>query len=251
MENASKALIMAGSILISIMVISLLVLGYNQMSQLEQTKQDAKESDKLSEYMRRFEQFNREIYGSELLSLLNLQQDYEAFVERIDEGYSPVEVIVKITKGIPDSRGYFEPGTYTTKAGTAEKLSEQINEIKAEINKYEDASEKNKKNLYNGRTVRFYSQKTYREIAMDFGYEGENQIPSNYADYDIIDYVREHQNVSGTHGSEFLRCIEDIADYVDLRNIYNDFRTGKKFKCTKVENDTQNGRLVQMTFEEI
>lgn len=248
MENASKALIMAGSILISIIIISLLVLGYNQMSQLEQTRQDAEEADKLSEYMRRFEQFNREVvYGSELLSLGNLQQDYAAFVARIDEGYEPVEVTVEITKEIPDSRGYFETGTYTI-----QKLSEQQDKIEAEIAKYEDYNEAKVENkLYNNRTVKYYSQKSYREIAMDFGYEGKNQIPSDVADYYIVEYVREHQNQSGTHGSAFLRCVEDISDYVDLRSIYNDFRTGKRFKCIYVKNSDANGRLIQMTFREI
>lgn len=242
MENASKALIMAGSILISIIIISLLVLGYNQMSQLEQTRQDAEEADKLSEYMRRFEQFNREVvYGSELLSLGNLQQDYAAFVDRIDEGYEPVEVTVEITKEIPDSRGYFETGTYTI-----QELSRQQDDIEDDIAVYEVQNSD-----YNNRSVRFYSQKSYREIAMDFGYEGKNQIPSDVADYDIVEYVREHQNQSGTHGSAFLRCVEDISDYVDLRSIYNDFRTGKRFKCIYVENSDANGRLIQMTFREI
>lgn len=242
MENASKALIMAGSILISIIIISLLVLGYNQMSQLEQTRQDAEEADKLSEYMRRFEQFNREVvYGSELLSLGNLQQDYAAFVARIDEGYEPVEVTVEITKEIPDSRGYFETGTYTI-----QELSRQQDDIEDDIAVYEVQNSD-----YNNRSVRFYSQKSYREIAMDFGYEGKNQIPSDVADYYIVEYVREHQNQSGTHGSAFLRCVEDISDYVDLRSIYNDFRTGKRFKCIYVKNSDANGRLIQMTFREI
>ena len=41
MENASKALIMAGSVLIAILVIGLLVFGYNQLSDLEQQKEDS------------------------------------------------------------------------------------------------------------------------------------------------------------------------------------------------------------------
>ena len=243
MENASKALIMAGSILISIMIISLLVLGYNQMSQLEQTRQDAKEADKLAEYMRRFEQFNRTVYGSEIFSLGNLQVDYASFVARIDEGYQPVTITVEIKREIPDSRGYFEPKIYNT----IQELSTQQREIEADIAVYE----KNEgSHSYNGRSVKFYSQKTYREIAMDFGYEGENQIPSNIADSDVVNYVRDNQNVSGTHGSSFLKCVEDIQDYVELRTIYNDFRTGKTFDCVETEDDPQNGRLIRMKFVE-
>ena len=59
MENASKALIMAGSILIAIMVISLLVYEYNQISNLEQTKANVEKNTKTVEYMIKFEQYNR------------------------------------------------------------------------------------------------------------------------------------------------------------------------------------------------
>ena len=125
MENASKALIMAGSVLISIMVISLLVLGYNQMSHLEQTREDADAVDKLAEYMRRFEQFDRTVYGSELLSLGNLQQDYNLSDARIDVGYAPIEITVEITKEISDS-DYFKPKT----SYTIEELAEENQKIK-------------------------------------------------------------------------------------------------------------------------
>ena len=43
MENASKALIMAGGILITILVVSLLVLFWNQVSDYKKTSSDAEE----------------------------------------------------------------------------------------------------------------------------------------------------------------------------------------------------------------
>ncbi len=76
MENASKALIMAGSILIALLVIGLVIYTYNQLSDIEQTESDSEYTIKATEYMRQFEQFNRTLYGSELLSLANLQEDY-------------------------------------------------------------------------------------------------------------------------------------------------------------------------------
>ena len=71
MENASKALIMAGSILIALLVIGMLVLGYRNISSLEQQKEDSEGDMSALDYMRKFEQFNRTLYGSELLSLAN------------------------------------------------------------------------------------------------------------------------------------------------------------------------------------
>ena len=78
---------MAGSVLLAILVISMLVYGYRQISDLEQSRADTDEEIKITEYMRRFEQFNRTLYGSELLSLANLQEDYNASDAREDVGY--------------------------------------------------------------------------------------------------------------------------------------------------------------------
>lgn len=59
MENASKALIMAGSVLLSVMVIGLLVFGYTQISNLEQTRSDTEANSKIDAYMQQIENFNR------------------------------------------------------------------------------------------------------------------------------------------------------------------------------------------------
>ena len=109
MENASKALIIAGSVLISLLVIALLVFGYNQLSDLEQIREDAKVTDALAEYMRQFEQYNRNLYGSELLSLANLQEDYNEKVRSQDEGYEEVTITVEIVNGIVGTN-YFQAG---------------------------------------------------------------------------------------------------------------------------------------------
>ncbi len=235
MENASKALIMAGSVLISIMVISLLVLGYNQMSHLEQTREDADAVDKLADYMRRFEQFDRTVYGSELLSLGNLQQDYNLSDARIDVGYAPIEITVEITKEISDSE-YFKPKTYKI-----EELAEEQEEIETEIEEYEKPNDN-----YNNKSAKYYSQKTNREIAIDFGY---TEIPSNILEYDIEDYIEENK-AKGRY-SAFKACMEDIQKYVNLKSIYNEFRTGKQFKCQEMKYDEYTGRLKEMVFVEI
>ena len=49
MENASKALIMAGSVLLGILIIALLIFGYRNISNLEQTRENADSNDKMLE----------------------------------------------------------------------------------------------------------------------------------------------------------------------------------------------------------
>ena len=98
MENASKALIMAGSLLISLLIIGALVFMYNQFVDVQQTKTDVDEEGKLGEYSKKFEDYNRVIYGSELLSLANLQEDYNK-TQASEKGYTEVNIDVT-TKGI-------------------------------------------------------------------------------------------------------------------------------------------------------
>lgn len=237
MENASKALIMAGSILISIMVISLLVLGYNQLKSLEQTRENADATDKMAEYMRRFEQFDRTVYGSELFSLGNLQQDYNASEARVDVGYDSIAITVVINKAIAGSE-YFTPGTYTI-----EELSEEQKAITDAIKPYEEANQK-----YNNRSVKFYSQKSTREIARDFGY---TDIPSTLPDSKIItDYFNDVDNQLNGRYQDFKKCMDDIQIYSNLTSIYTEFRTGKQFNCVETVSNEYNGRLQSMRFVE-
>ena len=233
MENASKALIMAGSVLMAILVISLLVLGYNQLSNYEQTKTDSEINDKMAEYMRRFEQFNRgegdPIYGSELLSLANLQEDYNLSDAREDVGYDEIIIKVTITKPIVGST-YFLEGTHDIS-----DLAKDKNSLEEEISNYEE-----KESDYNNKSVKYFANKTNREIAVEFGMNP----PSDMTDYDILDEYLLRNNKT-------KKLIEAIYDYSNLKAIYNEFRTGKLFACTKVEYNDGNGRLNRMEFEEI
>lgn len=77
MENASKALIMAGSILISLMVIGALLLMFNNLSNYQKTgTQDTREAQVIA-FNNQYETYNRKnVRGSDLYSLLSRVIDY-------------------------------------------------------------------------------------------------------------------------------------------------------------------------------
>ena len=229
MENASKALIMAGSVLIALLVIGLLVIGYNQLSGLEQTRTDSDVNQKMVEYMRQFEQFNRTLYGSELLSLANVQEDYNTSEAREDVGYDRIEITVRINQGIVGST-YFVAGTHSL-----ETIADDQKKLENDIASYETTQRK-----YNNRSVKYYSQKRYREIAIDFGMDP----PSNMADYDI-EYYYLRSNSTTTD------LLNEIQEYTNLTSIYTEFRTGKRFRCTDVQYNNSTGRISSMYFVEI
>lgn len=72
MENASKALIMAGSVLIALMIIGALVLMFSNLTSYQETNKDVAKSAQIAEFNTQHETYNRnDLRGSELYSLLN------------------------------------------------------------------------------------------------------------------------------------------------------------------------------------
>lgn len=235
MENASKALIMAGSILMAGLIIGLLVLGYNKLSNFQQTKANIEDTEKKAEYMRNFENFNRgkdnPFYGSELLSLANLQEDYNKTQGREDiTGYKPIKINVVITKSIPQAEYFCKTtGTYSM-----EKILQSKNGIESKLSEYEK-----KESKYKNKSVKYYSTKNNKEIAQAFGID----VPSYILDYDIP----EEYFTSGS----VKDLVEDIEHYRALNSEYTQFKIGKSFYCSKVKYDKNNGRIEEMTFTEI
>ena len=77
MENASKALIMAGSVLIGLMIIGALFLMFNNLSSYQEINVQNDRDAQVVEFNNQYETYNRtDLRGSELYSLLNKIIDY-------------------------------------------------------------------------------------------------------------------------------------------------------------------------------
>lgn len=77
MENASKALIMAGSILIALMIIGALLLMFNNLTNYQSTDVQTTREAQVIQFNNQYETFNRKnVRGSDLYSLLNKVVDY-------------------------------------------------------------------------------------------------------------------------------------------------------------------------------
>lgn len=98
MENASKALIMAGGILIAILVVSLLVLGWNRISDYNRQQDETKTLDQIVKLNKEFESYNKKVvYGYEIISLNNLIEDTNERNSATD-GYKPIEGHIKLLR---------------------------------------------------------------------------------------------------------------------------------------------------------
>ena len=110
MENASKALMMAGSVLLSVLIITALVFLYNNVIDLKRTESLSEETKKLYEYNKKIEMFNKQgLYGSEILSLSNLIEDYNRTQNELKE-YNEIKLQIEI-KEMP-SAYYFKERKY-------------------------------------------------------------------------------------------------------------------------------------------
>lgn len=72
MENASKALMMAGGVLIGVLVIAVLVFAYSQMQNLPLSEEEQLAAEQLAAFNLEYESYNKDVmYGTDVISVLN------------------------------------------------------------------------------------------------------------------------------------------------------------------------------------
>lgn len=87
MENASKALLIAGGILIALIIISLLVVMFTQIGDYQKSQSSGSKESQLAEFNRDFERYTEdEIRGVDLVSLINKIHDYNTKQQAITGG---------------------------------------------------------------------------------------------------------------------------------------------------------------------
>jgi len=81
MENASKALIMAGGILIGLLILAVLLSTFKSISSLQKTKLTEEEQAKITEFNAKYIKYvGQYVYGTEVASLRN-KYDSDKLVE--------------------------------------------------------------------------------------------------------------------------------------------------------------------------
>lgn len=213
MENASKAIIMAGSILIAMIIISLLVLFFTNLRNLQRTETQVDEIEQAAEFNKQYDVYARDIYGSEIFSLANKVQDYNK-KEAENEGYEKIELYVTFT-ATPDDNYFKKKKTYT--ASEIYSIVSSIEKDMEDVGKHTYSSD-----LLSGVTRRISNLATMRtKEKEDLGF-GSTNIKSS----DIE---------------------KDISNYNYLKTLVSTIKQ-RTFKYDKFEYDKQNGRIVKMYY---
>lgn len=104
MENASKALIMAGGMLLAILIVSLLVYAWSLFSKYQSSQDDLADIEDTAKFNEQFTNYQRDnVKGYDILSLANKVTDYNdrksnAEGAQNDAQYVPITIVITLTK---------------------------------------------------------------------------------------------------------------------------------------------------------
>lgn len=97
MENASKALIIAGGVLIALLIIGALLLMINQIGDYEKTQSSSDKIKQVTDFNKQFARYTYDdIQGYELISLINKVEDFNGRSGTIRESENSVDYNKKI-----------------------------------------------------------------------------------------------------------------------------------------------------------
>ena len=254
MENASKALLMAGGILLAILIVALILFARNNITDYYNSKEELKEVDDIANFNLQFSNYeNRDVYGYELVSLSNKIADYnfrygDAEGSKNDKKYNRIDMTIDLKDG-PEQFKFNENNNtqrlfdtnhriLKTSAYGIENIIEKATNIEKHYGSVEQTTQLAKSinalvlsqdqfniNLEKGITV-----EKSKEIALDKYYSIRKNKPNTYE----------------------AMCDELLGKNGDTSvMMYYEYYQFKKaiFKCTKIEYDDITGRVKLIEFE--
>ena len=241
MENASKALIMAGSGLIALMIIGALVLMFSNLTSYQETNKDIAKSVQIAEFNAQYETYNRnDLRGSKLYSLLNKVIDYNRRESVEGTGWSDkgqtvsyeqmtINFKIDVSKLRADDKNrLFTKGNNYTVNRNKNTFEDSI---KDEIDRLEKTyGQESLTNLTTGLTAIFIDTNDTQE---------QNVAINNFNSASRKKRVTKWEEIKP--GSTIREDIYKYYEYIQFKRAY--------FKCTGTKYNTQTGRITELNFE--
>jgi len=111
MENAAKALSIAGGVLIAVMLAVLVYYVFTHWGESQRINQENVEVQKVEDFNKSYLSYEKVLYGSELLGLVNKMSDYNISDDVTYSGYSTMSLSMKITDRTTGN--LFSAGSYS------------------------------------------------------------------------------------------------------------------------------------------
>ena len=238
MENVSKALMIAAGILFAILVLTLLVIFFNQMSSYYAEQHNSKMIEQVTEFNNKFDNYSgKTIRGNELISVMNKVVDYNRTYADI-EGTKRITISIDL-QGCQDSLLYREnTGTTTSKVDklfpnskitNAQGNDEEISNISGLASKL--ASENN------------IDETKLQKLSADI----EVICNTSTLESDIKARDEKLQKILGNNTRYNLEKIQAITKkYYQLTQFKKTM-----FNCTEVVHSQKDGRINKISFEAV
>lgn len=214
MENATKALLIAGGVLIAIIIISMFIMMFNKMSNMQNQQEEQLKVEQIAAFNAEYESYNKKaMYGTEVMTIMNkaIQNNLDMDASKYEDAYY-INIKFKLNDTIQDT---VIKENMNTKEQT---VFEDFNYIKDMFGHTltDTKLEKNK----------FYSLGTYVE-----------------------DELKMDVAIKKLFSAETNDHIEQSGQYrYYIKSALNQFKT-TMFKCTDVVFN-EYGRIKEMTFEQ-
>lgn len=237
MENASKALIMAGSVLIALMIIGALLLMFNSISSYQQTDTESARQAQVVQFNNGYSTYNRKnVRGSDLYSLLNKAIDYNRRESSAGTGWSDQGQSLQ-----------YEPMTIKFSITPADFRIDSTNRLFTGSGNYEISGNTN--------TFENSIKAKIDNLENEYGQESLVSLSSNitriFPDTEEVDTVEQFNKISKRvtvsswdeikPGSQIRNDVYTYYEYIQFKRAY--------FDCESVEYNQETGRIVEMVFK--
>lgn len=271
MENASKAIIMAGSVLLTIAMVSLLIFGWNKFSAYYSSDDDLADIDDLTKFNLQFTNYERDdVHGYELVSLANKVYDYNtrrsnAAGNKSNEWYNPITMTIdfngmekkfKYSNDLTSRELLFKDGKYSNNG--IENFIQKATGIEEKFGG-KDKAEKLAKNI--GSLILTQQQMEYNSSIMSET-ESKRQALAQYIsivgednDLNITSDSIKPKETSDSDNQNIKTLYKNMTDkltkYDDVMKYYEYYQFKKGiFECTSTDitYDQPTGRVIGIRF---
>ena len=226
MENASKALLIAGGVLITIIIISVLVYVFNQFKSVPRTQEEVKQAEQLAEFNKKYESYNKKnMYGTDIITVINMARNNNE-TYRMDHNYQ-IEISVTV-----------------------------VDTIESRIRMwYYDTEEANSSKAVKEATIGW--PRSALGTITSGTYTSSDSIWDSFLD-PVLGQSQSEYVYSNSYGTQTFQTIQwydnvfyngkQYRVYYMTSNLAYEFKN-KKFDCTGIEYGG-NGRVIRMNFEQ-
>lgn len=111
MENASKALMMAGGVLISIIVIGILLLAFNSLKEYPKEQEKVLKAEQLAKFNTEYEAYEKpRMYGTDVITVLNKAiNNNKKYQDEDTDGVYNINIIFKLKTDVTSSATIYKP----------------------------------------------------------------------------------------------------------------------------------------------